>query len=74
MKVPDARISIEKCSGLNASALKVMDLKGGRNMKYYCGDCQMVIKLIPKLRAPIDIKIKSIYLQPRGLKKASLIK
>ncbi|KAG5895619.1 hypothetical protein JTB14_017728 [Gonioctena quinquepunctata] len=43
----------QKCSG-NASELKVMDLKGGRNLKFYCGDCQMGVKLIPKLLASID--------------------
>ncbi|KAG5883589.1 hypothetical protein JTB14_004783 [Gonioctena quinquepunctata] len=43
----------QKCCGLNASELKVMDQKSGRNLKFYCGDCQMSVTLIPKLLASI---------------------
>lgn len=42
------------CSGLSASELKVMDLKGKRYLKFYCEDCQNGVKLIPKLLVKID--------------------
>lgn len=43
-----------ECSDLNASELKVMDLKGKRVLRYYCEDCQSGLKLIPKLLAKVD--------------------
>lgn len=43
-----------ECSDLNASELKVMDLKGKRVLRYYCEDCQAGIKLIPKLLTKVD--------------------
>lgn len=48
------RSTHRECTGLNASELKVMDLKGKRLLKFYCEDCQNGIKLIPKLLVKID--------------------
>lgn len=48
------------CSDLNASELKVMDLKGKRLLKFYCDDCLQGIKLIPKLLNKIDVMQKEI--------------
>lgn len=48
------RSTHRECSGLSASELKVMDLKGRRFLKFYCEDCQNGIKLIPKLLIKID--------------------
>lgn len=51
------------CSGLNASELKVMDLKGKRSLRFYCEDCESGIKLIPELIVKIDkleAELKSI--------------
>nr|CAI5860343.1 unnamed protein product [Callosobruchus analis] len=42
------------CSDLSASELRVMDLKGKRVLKYYCEECQMGIKLVPKLIAKVE--------------------
>ena len=48
------RPSHKECSGLNASELKVMDLKGKRVLRFYCEDCQNGVRLIPKLLVKID--------------------
>lgn len=48
------RSTHRECTGLTASELKVMDLKGKRILKFYCEDCQSGIKLIPKLMVKID--------------------
>lgn len=42
------------CSSLNATEMKVMNLKGGRSLRFYCPDCTAGIKLIPKLIKKID--------------------
>lgn len=53
-----------ECSDLNASELKVMDLKGKRTLRFYCEDCQAGLKLIPTLIAKID-KLESQINAPR---------
>lgn len=37
------------CSGLNASELKVIELKGKRLLKFYCEDCTEGLLCVPKL-------------------------
>lgn len=44
----------KKCSGLSASEVKVMDLKGKRLLKFYCDDCLSGLLLVPKLIKQID--------------------
>lgn len=43
-----------ECSGLNASELKVMALKGKRTLRFLCEDCLMGIRLVPKLIKKVD--------------------
>nr|CAI5832292.1 unnamed protein product [Callosobruchus analis] len=49
-----ARMVHRDCSDLSASELRVMDLKGKRVLKYYCEECQMGVKLVPKLIAKVE--------------------
>lgn len=42
------------CSGLNASELKVMSLRGKRLLRFHCEDCQVGVRLVPKLIKKID--------------------
>lgn len=43
-----------ECSGLSATELKVMGLKGSRLLKFYCDDCQAGVRLVPKLIKRLD--------------------
>lgn len=43
-----------ECSGLNASELKVMGLKGTRTLKFYCEDCLAGVRLVPELINRLD--------------------
>lgn len=43
-----------ECSGLNASELKVMGLKGARLLKFYCEDCTIGVRLVPQLIKKLD--------------------
>lgn len=43
-----------ECSGLNASELKVMGLKGSRLLKFYCEDCTTGVRLVPQLIKKLD--------------------
>nr|CAI5858889.1 unnamed protein product [Callosobruchus analis] len=58
-----ARMVHRDCSDLSDSELRVMDLKGKRVLKYYCEECQMGIKLVPKLIAKVD---QFLVLLPSG--------
>lgn len=42
------------CSDLNASELKVMDLRGKRLLKYYCEECLNGVRMVPALLKRID--------------------
>lgn len=42
------------CSGLNASEIKVMELKGSRQLKFFCIDCQNGLKVVPQLIKAVD--------------------
>ena len=42
------------CSGLNASEIKVIDLKGRRILKYLCDDCQSGLLQVPKILQALD--------------------
>ena len=42
------------CSGLNASEIKVIDLKGRRTLKFLCEDCQSGLLQVPKILKAID--------------------
>nr|CAI5835954.1 unnamed protein product [Callosobruchus analis] len=42
------------CSGLSTSELKVMTLRSRRILKYYCDECQLGLKLIPKLSKKLE--------------------
>lgn len=44
----------KKCSGLNASELRVMDLKNKRTLKFHCDDCVNGLLMVPKLLKSID--------------------
>lgn len=43
-----------ECSGLSPTELRVMDLKGGRLLKFLCVECQEGLQLVPKLYKIID--------------------
>ncbi|KAG5883134.1 hypothetical protein JTB14_030964 [Gonioctena quinquepunctata] len=43
-----------ECSGLNASKLKVMGLKGKRTLRFLCEEYLMGVRLAPKLIKKID--------------------
>ena len=42
------------CSGLNASEIKVIDLKGKRLLRFYCEDCSEGLLMVPKLIKMVD--------------------
>lgn len=44
----------KKCSGLSASEIKVMELKGKRLLKFYCEDCMAGLLQVPKLLKLVD--------------------
>lgn len=44
----------KKCSGLNASEIRVMELKNKRTLKYHCEDCLKGLLLVPKLLKSIE--------------------
>lgn len=44
----------KKCSGLNASEIRVMELKNKRTLKYHCEDCIKGLLMVPKLLKSID--------------------
>lgn len=48
------RFTHRGCTDLTASELKVLDLKSGRQLKYFCNDCQEGLLRIPKLFKIID--------------------
>nr|CAH7750934.1 unnamed protein product [Callosobruchus chinensis] len=58
------------CSGLSASELKVMTLRSRRILKYYCDDCQLGLKLLPKLVKKVEEltseveKLKASFVAP----------
>lgn len=56
------------CSGLNASEIKVMELKGSRTLKFFCKDCQSGLKIVPELIKVVDELRQEIVL----LKKTSV--
>lgn len=39
------------CSGLNSSEIRVMELKGPRQLKFFCKDCHEGFRQVPKLIA-----------------------
>lgn len=43
-----------ECSGLNASELKVMGLKGARSLKFFCDDCLIGLRMVPQLIKKVD--------------------
>lgn len=43
-----------QCSGLNATELKVMSLRGKRGLRFYCEECELGVKLVPKLIKKLD--------------------
>lgn len=43
-----------ECSGLNASELKVMGLKGARSLKFFCDDCLTGLRMVPQLIKKVD--------------------
>lgn len=43
-----------ECSGLSATELKVMGLKGARLLKFYCDDCLAGVRLVPQLIRRLD--------------------
>lgn len=54
----------KKCSGLSASEVKVMELKGKRILKFYCEDCLLGLRQVPKLiKAIDDLKIEVEHLK-----------
>lgn len=55
-KCDSCQRSIHKrvCSGLNASEVKVVELKGKRLLKFYCENCTEGLLCIPKLLKAID--------------------
>lgn len=42
------------CSGLNASEIKVMELKGSRQLRFFCKDCQKGFLQVPTLIKAVD--------------------
>lgn len=42
------------CSGLSQSELKVMNLRSKRSLKYYCEECLLGVRLVPKLIKKIE--------------------
>lgn len=59
-----------QCSGLNATELKVMGLRGRRGLRFYCDDCALGVKLVPKLIKKIDdlqIEIETLKTQMRDI-------
>lgn len=55
------------CSSLNASELKVIDLRGKRVLKFYCDDCQSGVKMIPKLIKKLnELEIMITDMKSRG--------
>nr|CAI5856932.1 unnamed protein product [Callosobruchus analis] len=48
------------CSGLSASELKVMTLRSRRILKYYCDDCPLGLKLLPKLVKKVEELISEV--------------
>ncbi|CAG9760003.1 unnamed protein product [Ceutorhynchus assimilis] len=42
------------CSGLNASEIKVMELKGARQLKFFCPECQSGMKMVPTLIKAVE--------------------
>lgn len=55
-----------ECSGLNASELKVMGLKGNRLLKFYCEDCTKGVRLVPQLIKKLDDLHKELELLKRS--------
>lgn len=52
------------CSALNASELKVVDLKGKRLLKFYCNECQSGVKVISGLTdriSELEARFTSMY-------------
>lgn len=42
------------CSALNASEIKVMELKGSRQLRFFCKDCQKGFLQVPALMKAVD--------------------
>lgn len=43
-----------ECSGLSASELKVMSLRGKRSLKFFCDNCLEGLSMLPKLNKRMD--------------------
>lgn len=55
------------CSGLNASEIKVIELKGKRSLKFYCEDCSEGLLCVPKLIKAIDelkMEVEKLKMEP----------
>ncbi|KAG5878933.1 hypothetical protein JTB14_005986 [Gonioctena quinquepunctata] len=50
----------KKCSDLNASEIRVIDLKGPRKLKFFCDDCHNGLPQVPKILKDIDDSKTSI--------------
>lgn len=44
----------KKCSGLNASEMKVMELRGKRSLKFLCGECSQGLLQVPNILKAMD--------------------
>nr|CAH7766646.1 unnamed protein product [Callosobruchus chinensis]CAH7767573.1 unnamed protein product [Callosobruchus chinensis] len=44
----------QECSELSSAELKVMALRSRRLLKFYCTDCQLGLKLVPRLSRKVD--------------------
>ncbi|KAG5876717.1 hypothetical protein JTB14_010125 [Gonioctena quinquepunctata] len=44
----------KKCFDLNASEIRVIDLKGPRKLKFFCNDCHNGLSQVPKILKDID--------------------
>ncbi|CAG9764504.1 unnamed protein product [Ceutorhynchus assimilis] len=42
------------CSGLNASEIKVMELKGARQLNFFCPECLSGLKMVPTLIKAVE--------------------
>lgn len=67
------RVVHRECSDLNASELKVMDLKGKRMLRFFCDDCQAGVKLIPTLIAKVDALEQELNLLKRKIEEPSTL-
>lgn len=62
------------CSGLNQSELKVMNLRSKRNLKFYCEECLLGVRLVPQLIKKIDdlqVELEDLKTQVKSMQAAA---